>query len=233
MNSGNLPIAFLACRVFQGWLEKYLPPELSGQVTFLDFGLHRVPKSLKEALQERIDQIPQSHLIVLGYGLCGNGLHGLRAGIHTLLVPRSDDCIAILLGSYAHYRQRFQTSPATYYLTKGWLEAGSNPLQEYQEYVQKYGAEKAMWLMDQQYQHYQKLAFVAHNEEDLQKYRPQALRVAEFCRRWGMEYEEILGSEAYLQRLVQTALNLDGVDPDFILVQPGEELSQSLFLRLE
>jgi hypothetical protein len=37
----------------------------------------------------------------------------------------------------------------------------------------------------------------------------------------------------YLQRLVQTALRLDGADSDFILVQPGGELSQSLFLRLE
>jgi len=69
--------------------------------------------------------------VVLGYGLCGNGLHGLKAGRHTLLAPRADDCIALLLGSYQAYRREFDAEPATYWLSKGWLESGSNPLQEY------------------------------------------------------------------------------------------------------
>jgi len=63
--------------------------------------------------------------------LCGNGLNGIRAGQHILLIPRADDCIAILLGSYQVYKQEFQSAPGTYYLSKGWLESGSNPLSEY------------------------------------------------------------------------------------------------------
>jgi len=68
---------------------------------------------------------------VLGYGLCGNGLHEISAGKHTLLIPRTDDCIAVILGSYQAYRREFDAHPATCYLSKGWLEGGGTPLMEY------------------------------------------------------------------------------------------------------
>ena len=109
----------------------------------------------------------------------------------------------MLLGSYQAYMREFQAVPGTYYLSKGWLESGSHPLKEYEEYVPKYGAEEAMWLMDQQYQHYERLVLVAHNQADLEAYRPQAQEVARFCERWGMRYEEILGSDRYVRRLVE------------------------------
>ena len=121
--------------------------------------------------------------------------------------------------------------PGTYYLTKGWLEAGSNPLDEYLGYVEKYGQEQADMVMDVQYKNYKRLMFVAHNQEDLERYRPQALEVAKFCERWGMRYEELQGSEVYIRRLVEVAAALDTMDEDFVMVPPGGELQLSQFLR--
>ena len=227
----NLPIVVIACQVFQHLLEVRLPPELTRTVTFLDYGLHSVPRKLTQKVQELIDSLEEPSLVVLGYGLCGNGLNGIRAGRHTLLIPRADDCIAILLGSYHAYQQEFQSSPGTYYLSKGWLESGSNPLSEYQKYVERYGSEQANWIMDQQYQNYKRLVFVAHNPEDLERYRPQAEEVARFCQRWGMRYEEILGSEDYVNHLVETATALDKAGEDFLVIPPGGELNQSQFIR--
>ncbi|MEW5868240.1 MAG: DUF1638 domain-containing protein [Chloroflexota bacterium] len=228
----RLPVVFIACKVFQGLLEKHIPDGLAAQVTFLDYGLHQVPRNLKSALQVEIERITQPSLVVLGYGLCGNGLDGIRAGVHTLLVPRVDDCIAILLGSYRAYQHQFDTSSATYYLSKGWLESGSNPLQEYETYVAKYGEGQANWLMDQQYRNYKRLAFVAHSLNDLQKYRPKARQVAAYCERWGMQYEEIQGSDAYVRRLVELASVLEQADKEFIVVPPGGILQQQQFLRM-
>jgi hypothetical protein len=46
-----------------------------------------------------------------------------------------------------------------------------------------------------------------------------------------MRYEEILGSEAYIRRLIELAASLDQTtDPDFIVVPPGGELRQADFL---
>jgi hypothetical protein len=227
----KLPIVVIACRVFQNFIENYIPDGLRWEITFMDYGLHRVPRNLKKALQEKIDGIEQPSLVVLGYGLCGNGLHGLKAGKHVLLAPRADDCIAILLGSYKAYREQFDGSPGTYYLTKGWLESGSNPLEEYKEILQRYDQRQADWLMDEQYKNYKRLVLVAHKLEDLEKYRPRAEEVARYCERWGMHYEEILGSDCYARKLIETALRLEKADEDFVVAPPGGELKQSQFLR--
>jgi Protein of unknown function (DUF1638) len=226
-----LPVVVIACKVFQNFIEAYLPDGLAGEITFLEYGLHAVPRNLKTALQAQIDSVNEPSLVVLGYGLCGNGLHGIKAGVHTLLVPRTDDCIAILLGSYTAYQREFNDEPGTYYLSKGWLESGSNPLVEYRKYVEKYGESQAQWLMDTQYRHYRRLALVAHQPGDLEKYRPLAMEVAEYCAQWGMQYDEILGSDEYLRRLGQTAQALDLAGDDFVVVPPGSELKQNQFIR--
>jgi hypothetical protein len=234
----GLPVVIVTCRVLEEILERLMPKGLASQVTALDYGLHRVPTKLTWTVQEAIDAIETPSLVVIGYGLCGNGLNAIQARQHTLLIPRTDDCIAILLGSHRTYMRQFDAEPGTYYLTKGWLESGSNPLQEYNEYLPKYGAEQAMWIMDQQYQHYKRLLLVARDQADLDKYRPQALEVARFCERWGMRYEEMLGNDDYVQHLVEAAVALSQgqalparLSTDFVVVPPGGQIEQLTFMR--
>lgn len=241
------PVVIIACQVLQDQLTRLLPGDLAGQVTFMDYGLHEVPRKMTTVLQELLDSIDQPSLVVLGYGLCGNGLRGLQSGRHTLLVPRVADCISMLLGSHQAYAREFAETPGTYYLSKGWLESGSHPLKEYQEYVVRYGEEKAIWIMDQQYRHYERLVLVAHSQADLEAYRPQAQEVAHFCARWDMRYEEMLGSDGYVQSLVElvervrdghgrpgrpTGTDMAHVqDEDFLIVRPGGEIRQEQFVR--
>jgi hypothetical protein len=204
---------------------------MAEQITFIDKTLHNVPAKLKESVQEAIDTIEKPSLIVLGYGLCGNGLKDIQAQQHTLLIPRTDDCIAILLGSYEKYIQEFDETPGTYYLTKGWLEAGSNPLQEYEKIAGKYGEKDAAWIMDQQYQHYERLAFVAHSLEDIEKYRPQAKEIAQYCEQWDFRYEEIIGSDVYIRHLIEVADAIDKADGNFVVIPPGGIVTQAMFMR--
>jgi hypothetical protein len=232
----GLPVVVVSCQVLQEILARLMPEGLAREVIFMDYGLHRVPSKMTWQLQQALDSLSEPSLVVLGYGLCGNGLNGLRAGKHTLLVPRVDDCIALLLGSYRAYMREFSAVPGTYYLSKGWLESGSHPLKEYEEYVPRYGPEQAMWIMDQQYQHYERLALVAHSQADMEAYRPQAQEVARFCERWGMRYEEMLGSDVYVRRLAEVAeAIIQGrpyeADNDFLVIPPGGEIRQDQFMR--
>ena len=231
----NRPIVILACKVFQHWLEDILQslPGSRPNAVFFDYGLHAIPKNLRQTLQKAIDTIDQPSLIVLGYGLCGNGLNNINAGRHFLLMPRTDDCIAIMLGSYQSYRREMDKEPGTYYLSKGWLEAGTNPLQESRKLEEKYGTEQATWLMDTQYHNYRRLMMVARNTEELEAYRPQARQVAAYCARWGMKYEEMLGSDDYLLRLVGALNDIEKLGNDFLLIPPGHVLKQSHFIRTE
>lgn len=236
--SGAKSLIVIACQVLKDLLEPLLPEESVDHVVFEDYGLHRVPGKMTQALQERIDKIEEPSVVALGYGLCGNGLAGIRSGTHTLLIPRVDDCIALLLGSRHAYLREFATEPATYYLCKGWLESGSHPLSEYHEYAEKYGVDDAQWILDEQYRNYRRLALVASSTSDLAAYRPAAQEVAQFCRRWDMRYEEILGSDNYVRRLVEAAVEIrengmaatERLSKDFVVVPPGDEIRQNAFI---
>ena len=224
------PVVILACEVMRSLIENQacardMPAE------YLDFGLHVEPKRMKSALQARLEALPEPSLVLIGYGLCGNGLVGLEAGPHTLVIPRTDDCIAILLGSQEAYLSEFREKPGTYYLTKGWLESEGHPLHEYHQYVESYGRESADHIIDMMYHSYQRICLVAHTQADLDAYRPRAREAAEFCnRRWGMVYEERLGSDALIVRLLSAARQPEDLGEDFVVIPPQGVIEQEMFL---
>lgn len=223
------PTVIIACRVMQEHLQKLLPQDTP--VTYMDITLHNTPKKLAQALQAEIDAIAQPSTIIVGYGLCGNGLLGVKSGPHTLIVPRTHDCVAIFLGSHQRYVQRFFANPNTYYLTRGWLDAKDEPLQDYLDYVRDYDEETADYLVEMKYRHYRKLTMVGFSQEELDECRPMALRVAEFCKRWNMEYEEIIGSTALLESMLKMPGKIGASNAEFVVLKPGEEIRVEMFLQ--
>src|SRR5664279_964185 len=107
------PTIIIACRVMRELLETMLAKDMPR--VYMDILLHNTPKKLAAALQAEIDAVAESSNIVIGYGLCGNGLVGVNARSHTLIIPRTHDCVAIFLGSHQRYVQRFFANPNTYY----------------------------------------------------------------------------------------------------------------------
>lgn len=209
------PTRIIACATVVEELLPLLPPTVECE-TF-DFGLHANPDKLKRGLQEAIDAAPPSvETVVLGYGLCSQAVVGLRSERCTLVVPRVDDCIGIFLGSDEAYKRQSSTAPGTYYLTKGWIEAGSGPFAEYDELVERYGEERAAWLMERMLNHYTRLALINTGQYDIDRYRAYARRTAE---RFGLRYEEIPGSTSLLEKLVRGPW-----DDDFVVVPPGKPI---------
>lgn len=221
----------IACSVMSQMLGSRLPPEMP--VTWLDITLHNSPRKLTVTLQECIDAVAEPSYIMIGYGLCGNGLAGIKSREHTLIVPRMHDCVAMFLGSHQRYVQRFFASPNTYYLTKGWIDAGDEPLTDYLDYVRDYGEETADYLVDMKYKHYRKLCIVGFSPEELDSCRTDALKIADFCReRFGMEYEETIGTTQLVDELLRrTSSSAPGSGDDFIVIPPGGEISIDMFVR--
>ncbi len=225
------PRVIIACKVLQGLIETCMV-ERAIPAVFMEYGLHRTPTLMVAALQEKVDQILNPSVIVFGYGLCGNGLVGLKARAHTLIVPRVHDCITMFLGSHRRYMEDFSSEPGTYYLTKGWLESGSNPLDEYQALAEKYGRETADWIIAAQYKNYKRLVLVAPTRAELELCRGRASEVAEFCAaRWGFRCEELLGSDEFVQQLVTSAPQLRESTDDFLVIPPRSEIKQEMFWR--
>lgn len=94
---------------------------------FVPKGLHDlVSAEMRDLLQARVDAVEESayERILLGYGLCNNGLAGIRARGLPLVLPRSHDCIGLLVGGRCRYRQVFDANPGAYFLSPGWIERG-------------------------------------------------------------------------------------------------------------
>lgn len=211
------PTIIIACRVLRELLETMLAKDMPR--VYMDILLHNTPKKLAAALQAEIDAVAELSNIIIGYGLCGNGLVGVNARNHTLIIPRTHDCVAIFLGSHQRYVQRFFANPNTYYLTRGWLEANDEPLSDYRDYCRDYDQDTADYLVDMKYRHYRRLCMVGFSQQELDECRPMSQKVAGFCSsRWGMTYEEILGSTALLDALLQMASNVDKDNSEFVVI---------------
>ncbi len=210
----------IACATVIEEMQPFLPADVPSEV--LDFGLHLKPQELKRVLQEKIDEASQhSDVIILGYGLCSMAVVGLRATTATLVVSRSDDCIAIFLGSCAAYKQQASQEPGTYYLTKGWIEVGDTPFSEHAKLVDKYGEAKVMRMMKLTLKNYTRLAFINTGNYNLEHYRDYARRVGE---KFDLRYEEIDGSPALVQKLIAGPW-----DDEFVVVSPGETITYEMF----
>jgi hypothetical protein len=206
----------IACATVIEEMLPLLPPDVDYRV--LDFGLHVNPEALKRALQEAIDAwAPLAETILLGYGLCSQAVVGLQANDCTLVVPKVDDCIAIFLGSGEAYKAQSRTEPGTYYLTKGWIEAGDSPFGEYDSLVEQYGEKKARWLMGRVLKNYTRLALINTGQYELERYRDYSRHTAE---RFGLRYEEIPGSSALIKKMLYGPW-----DDEFVVARPGETIS--------
>lgn len=212
----------IACATVIEEMLPLLPADVPYEV--LDFGLHLKPQELKRILQERIDEASRAaDVILLGYGLCSMAVTGLRASTAAIVTSRSDDCIAIFLGSCAAYRKQFDNEPGTYYLTKGWIEVGDTPFSEYERLAEKHGAAKAERMIRLTLENYTRLAFINTGQYDLERYRDYTRRNSQ---KYGLRYEEIEGSPALVQKMIAGPW-----DDEFVVVSPGETITYEMFTR--
>jgi hypothetical protein len=215
----------IACEVFRDEFEAVCPPEMAR--TYLEQGLHRTPGKMPEAIQAVVDGLSAgTETVILGYGLCSNGVVGVAARQAPIVLPKVHDCIAVLLGSVARYEAEMDACAGTYYITPGWAKYGTTSLSAYKdEYVPKYGEEDARYVVEECLKHYTRIAFIDHGVGDVALGRAHA---KEFAETFGKRYEEIPGDLDYLRRLVSGPW--DG--PDFLTIPPGTTIDQAPFLGL-
>lgn len=212
----------IACATVIEEMQSWLPEEVSSEV--LDFGLHLRPEKLREALQSKVDQASaNADVLLLGYGLCSMAVVGLQARQAHLVIPRVDDCIAIFLGSCAAYKDQARKEPGTYYLTKGWIEAGDSPFEEHKLLVEKYGEAKAKRMTQLLLKNYRRLAFINTGQYEIERFREYAQKTAAA---FDLRFEEIDGSPALVQKMVNGPW-----DEEFLVVAPGETVKYADFVQ--
>lgn len=217
---------------------------------FMEQQLHNTPNIMRIRLQEEIDKVSSDYdKIILSYGLCSNGVVGLKSKTHEIIIPRVDDCISLFLGSKERYIEEFKKDPATYYLCKGWIEYGGDPYRAYlvwtgrdkhlpkgwflnkEVYGKNYDEATAMMLFVEMLKNYKRVVLI--NNDDLEKIHfDYAKEMVDFMTEaLGREtvLEEIKGSSRFLKKLI----NCEWDDKNFLRVQPGVEILQNEFFDIQ
>ena len=181
-------------------------------------GLHNTPAKLTERLQEELDRTaPETERVLLAFSFCGNALAGLKTGDYELIVPRADDCITLLLGSY-QTRLETQREAQSYFLTEGWLKGGKSIWDEYCHAVSRYGERRAKSVFRSMLQHYKRLLVIDSGVSEM----PQLLeRTEEIAKTLSLRHEVRPGTLAFLEQLLSGPWDAE----NFLRVPPHTTLS--------
>jgi hypothetical protein len=230
-------LQLIVCKVLQR--EAYFCASRSRNVVdvvLMEQGLHDEPDRLRREVQRALEQTHDVQgrpydASLLGYGLCSNGVVGLRAAI-PIVIPRAHDCITVLLGSKEGYQEYFDSHRGVYWYSSGWVESGKQPSKErydklLEEYRRKYGDDNAQYLMEVEQtwiKEYKWATFVDWGLADSDTYKAYTRRCADFLG-WG--YEELRGDPGLMQRFV------DGLwdERDFLVVAPGRHVGEDVTSR--
>ncbi len=233
-----MKLAVISCAVFTRLLSRAVADCPNAcRVFFLEQGLHNTPARLRGEIQSRVDEIdlynrsvlkPQRFdTAVLAYGLCSNGVCGVRAGEIPLVIPRTDACIGIFLGSQKRYLDFFDDPGGVYWFNSAWYEQAALPSKDRlellcEQYAGQHGQDGADWLVRTELdslRRYRNAIFI-REPSDPPAYPEKARQAAED---FGWNYQETQGDASMLSRL------LDGEwsDREFLTVPPGETVCPS------
>ena len=203
---------------------------------FLPKGLHDLGgKPMAAKIQEVVDRAPEGmyDAILLGYGLCGNGLDGLKARHTQLVLPRAHDCIGLLMGSAERYQAYFDGNPGTFYRSTGWLERGKGLQQlthstmgfeeSLEAMICKYGEDNGRYLYEEMTRYraqYSKLTFIETGLEAGGRFIDDATTEAA---EKGWSFERLRGDLAWLRSLVEG----EWTAGKFVVAGPGQQFSAS------
>lgn len=237
----TMRLKLISCEVFYREIS-YLVSRSPNQVDveFLPKGLHDIGAAgMRDRVKAILDQVDESlyDAILLGYGLCNNGLAGLQARSIPLVLPRAHDCITLFLGDRSRYINYFNDHPGVYFQTSGWIERGEAKSQlngmsiQSKNYIgagldvliKRYGEENGRYLFEMlgnDTEHYQQITFIEMGVEPDNQFEKEAK--AQSIRK-GWLFEKIQGDLKLLKNLVDGNWDCK----DFLVTPPHNRIAAS------
>lgn len=216
----------IACGGMKAEFERLSPADNGIKMHYMPQNLHRAPDTLRKKLQETIDRVAEdAETIILGYGLCCNGVVGLKAPKQGIIIPKVHDCIALYMGSREKYRKIFSRQPGTYHLTRNWIDNKKDPLGLVKhEYKRRVGAEDARETMEWEIKNYSHISYINTGSGKTEKYRNRAL---ENAKEFNKHFIEISGEDKFFRQILFGPWD----SMNFVHIKPHETSKQEYFLK--
>ncbi len=204
-------------------------------VRWLRQGLHDTPALLGTMLRDKIREVEEQNealpaerrydAILLGYGLCSNGVIGVGSDTLPVVIPKCDDCIALFLGSERRYLELFRAHKGIYWYTPGWIDMAFTPSPEsyrrqFEEYAALYGEDNARYLVEEGNSWIKNYNFACYIKSPVYHRDAYSRYCQTAAESFGWEYREEPGSMDYFSAL----LNGDWDEERFLVCPPGYQL---------
>lgn len=212
----------LSCPTLKEELKSALAEASSEAVAFfMPRRLHSDPKELKAYVQDMIDHFWNADRIVLCVSGCGGGTAGLRATSAELVVPRTRDCLDILLSGDSLSSLRRDISGV--YFTKSWMEFSKDSDIDLDKLTEKMGREAAEDFLRRLYKTFNKFYIIDTGCYDLQEVQAYVAPLVEILQGTVTMLE---GNYGILRKIAREAF-----DDDFVIVPKGGVVSTEGFLK--
>ena len=197
------------------------------KIVWMKRSMHKKPKMLTKSLQQVIDSHQDKEAILLTYGLCGNSTLGLASRHTKLVIPRFHDCIHQLLldRTDASTAEDFSIMPGHYYMTQGWTLDREEFYKNAMWTLRRFGLESGREILEIMYDGYTDIDVIdtgAYPVDTVVKHAKKAADLLNF------KVNKIPGSTAILEKLVT-----GNWDDDFIVLEPGEKVELSHFMKIK
>lgn len=209
----------VACRNIEDEVDAAMrEKQLDYPVLYLKSGLHDLPDRLHRELQALIDALTDIDYLLLPMGRCGNATLGLRSERFSLVLPKCEDCINLLLSDDS---LKVDRPKGRMFYTRGWLLSERAAPNEYDDCIRKYGKDSADMIFQAMYSGYTHFAILKTGLFDIEKAKRTLMPVAQTA---GVDFEELEAPCGILKKMVQ--LDLD--EENFAVIPPGTEVTEEM-----
>ena len=192
------------------------------EIWWQERGHHNDPDKLRDVVQAEIGKAEAdgADLIMLAYGLCGNGAVGWHTENATLVMPRFDDCVNMMLCTGRRNRRNYLEA-GHMYLTGGWSKDEGALLDMFESYLSRYGKRKADKLMKMMLDSYTSVTVI---DTGCYEMEPVLAYADECAERFCLERRIVPGGNEVMQKLIT-----GDWDDDMIVIKPGQYVHEEDF----
>lgn len=212
----------VACPTLEKELKQIIKETgFSSQVCFLPKHLHNDPARMNRYLQEMIDGFQQVDNILLCVSGCGGSTIGLKATTARLVIPRTRDCIDLLLSQRED--SKIERPEKGIFLTEGWMNLMKNSAMSLERMTENLGREKAEANLRKIYTGFRDFYVIdtgVYNTQPVKEYISPLVEVVDGT------ISKLSGEYGLLRKLL-----LEEWDRNFIVVPQGGQVTKEDFIK--